>query len=330
MAEQIGFQIGELTNYFQDRFDDLCRHADSYALACENYFSETAPFSVVSGLDWPRQSKLEEPAYRNPQFKSQWLVWNTGMRTASLSLNSMWPRLFKYRHDFRFSSRDVTIIVCEDGQAMLVFEGDADVFRVPAVASASRGTYSGSVEGVLRGEGGSIVLVISSNSGLVAVREVTGGSWNLPDLVEYFDEFPCVPVIVEAMAAISERQYLRKGAPAEEMVRFYTEQSHELILHLYMQLAYRVPGRIGRRIVTNLKDAGVKGALVDDDLIKKVAFWSLQCGAGVWDFATYAKELGISEQSIRDDIMEANSRLRSVLEGNDAFLIHDGQMVSTI
>ena len=330
MAE-IGFQIGDLTNYFQDRLDNLYQNAESYAETCEKYFTQTAPFSVTSMLNWgAAKSERVEPGYRNLDFQTQWLTILIGLRTASISLHWRWPRLFKYRHDFRFSSKAAKVIIDDDREATVLFEGAIEPFHISAVANATPGTYAGSVEGVLRGEEASIAVVISAGDGLIAVKDVSTGGWNSPDLVAYFDDFPSVPSVVHSMVAIAERQYLREGSPADDMTRFYAEQSHESALYLYMQLAYRVPGETAKRIATNLNREGLKPALGTEDWLKKVAFWSLQCGAGSWDVSTYSKALGISEQSILSEAAEANERLKVVLEKNDAFLIHEGHMLSTV
>lgn len=332
LLAKIGDQIGDLANYFQDRFDDLYRNAESYAEMCDKHFTEREPFSVTVMLDWDAgRLDRKEPGYRNLDFQSQWRPILIGLRTASRSLQIFrWPQIFKYRHDFRFSSKAANITVDENGQATVLLEGATEPLRISAVPNAARGAYAGSVEGVLRGEGGSIAVVISGGDGLVAVKDVGSGAWNLPQLVAYFDDFPSTPSIVGSMTAIAEWQYLREDSRAEEITRFYAEQSHEAALYLYMQLAYRVPGETARRITANLNQEGLKPAFEADDWLKKVAFWSLQCGAGAWDIATYAQQLGISEQNILSEVSEANNRLKAVLENKDAFFIHGGHMVSTI
>lgn len=327
----IGFQIRDLGEYFQDRFEELYRNTESYAQACEDYFAAVKSPGVTSALDWGRgESEREEPSYRNLKFRTQWLMILHGLRTAPISLQVMWPRLFKYRHDFRFSSKAADITVNEDGQAAVTLEGATEPLLIQAVPNAARGTYKGSAEGVLRGDGSPTAVVISGGDGLVAVKDIENGAWNSPESVAYFDDFPSTPSIIGSMAAIAERQYLLEGSPAEETTRFYAEQSHEAARYIYMQLAYQVPGESARKIAANLNREGVKSALGTDEWMKKVAFWSLQCGAGAWDVAAFAKIFGISEEDLLSEIAEANERLKAVLEQRDAFLIIKGHVLSTL
>jgi hypothetical protein len=45
---------------------------------------------------------------------------------------------------------------------------------------------------------------------------------------------------------------------------------------------------------------------------------------------TYAKKLGISEEDILSEVAEANNQLKAVLESKDAFLMHEGHILSTL
>lgn len=221
---QIGQDIADFGNRFQDLFDEL--------------FADTATL-VKRAIDHTLGSASE----KDHSCADEMLM---GMRLVG-TFNIAWPRLMNHRREFRFSFQPVVIRLCRDGEATVL---DRLTLRKVLQTLSVEGCrphrwedakefeeFEGSIEAVQLLDH-SCVVVILGHHGLVAVYDCASGRWNPKHLVTALDDMPSGIAIEGSMHAFAQWQ-AQTGDHDEvrEMLAFYRRQSIDSVDLLYSQLA---------------------------------------------------------------------------------------------
>lgn len=295
---QIGHDVEDVLNRFQDRTDEL------YMKTAEVSKAAIVPLLTDSG----RRSlygSAEGGGSPESEFPSD-LSFLAGFRTVGM-INIAWPHLVKHRSDFRFSFQAVEITVADDG---IIVIRHADTGReyslmAHAVENSRRGTFPGSIE-ALRLRDFRIVVCILANEGLVAVLDCETGHWNLADLCQHLDDLPSAIAAEGAMHAFYDwQQRQAEKDSVRDLLADYERQVNEGTSQLYAQLfLHRRPSDDRDRIMGAL--AGGLGALFDDDAIReRVAKLSLLTGCGA-TIASVAASVGTPPEALRSEVSSVN------------------------
>jgi hypothetical protein len=291
---QIGRDLEDILNRFQDRTDELYRNTAQVSK------DEILPLLSDSGR---RDLYAEAGAGGNPgkAFPSD-LSTLAAFRTVGM-INIAWPDLIKHRSDFRFSFQAVEITVADDGVVSIrqAEAGREYCLTTRAVENSRRGTFQGSIEALLLRDW-RIVVCILADEGLVAVLDCRTGEWNLPDLCRHLDDLPSAIAAEGAMHAFYDwQQRQAEKDSVRELLAEYEGQANAAVSHLYPQLfLYRVPEDERKRTMSAL-DSGI-GALFDDDAIRdRVARLSLLTGCGA-TVASVAAALEISPEALEAEV----------------------------
>ena len=307
--EEIGINLVEISEYIQDRFDELYQNVEKYAEECEIYFAQ----------DEERRKLSNPPSYRNYSANGNSKLKHLhGFRTATISINLFQPKIFKFRREFRFSSQLGKVLVNEKGKGVLSINNS--LIEIPTVPNADLGDYEVSIEGVQHGKSGDVLVIISGGSGLVALKNINNGEWNSPQMVEYFDEFPSALVINWSMKRFAQSHILDENSKYKEMLDFYIEQSKESAIGMYPQLAFRIRGEALNRVVVGLSQNGFRNILNENES-KKLAEYSLLCGAGAWNVREHSRIDELDENLIFEEIAFLNTKIKEKI-GVDVFLIN--------
>lgn len=226
-----------------------------------------------------------------------------GLRTAPLHVQAFWPKLFRYRMDFRFGVRHADIHVGEDG--VITIDGSV-LDGVRAVPNSIRGSVTGSVEAVRLRDLATTVICIAAHDGLIAVLDCGTGRWNNADLVEQLDDFPSSVAIEGAMHEFVEKQELVLSDPdIAKMIEEYERQADDGVQLVYPQLLLdRRPREERTAMLGVLNLRGVSGALSEGDQ-RELAGISLAAGAGR-KAGDVAAQLGVSIDSLEEKIRRLN------------------------
>jgi hypothetical protein len=308
--EEIGINLVEISEYIQDRFDELYQNAEKYAEECEIYFAQ----------DEEKRKLSNPPSYRNCSANSKSkLKYLHGFRTATISINPFQPKIFKFRREFRFSSQLGKVSVKENGKGILSINNNNSLIEIPIVPNADSGDYEVSIEGVQHGKSGDVFVIVSGGSGLVALKNINTNEWNSPQMIEHFDDFPSALVIKWSMERFAQSHKIDENSKYREMLDFYVEQSKENATGMYPQLAFRIRGEALNRVVAGLSQNGFRDILNDNEL-KKIAEYSLLCGAGAWDVREHSRLEELDENLVLNEIDDLNTQIKEKI-GIDVFLI---------
>jgi hypothetical protein len=277
----VGMDVSAITDRFQDACSELLMKPNAIG-------RETA----VALLQRSGASPL------SPE-----LQFLAGLRTAPIQLQVFWPKLFRYRMDFRFGVRHADIHVDEDGVIRL----DGNVLDgVRAVPNSIRGSVAGSVEAVRLHDLTTTVICIAAHDGLIAVLNCGTGRWNEAELVEQLEDFPSSVAIEGAMHEFVSKQELVLSHPdIAAMIEGYERQADEAVQLVYPQLLLdRRPHEERNAMLDGLNMRGVTGAISESDQ-REVAAVSLAIGTGK-KADDVAALLGVSVDALKNKIRRLN------------------------
>jgi hypothetical protein len=298
--ESLGEQILQVAEYFQDRTDELYKHTNQYAKACCLHFAGGGRSAGIS----------EEPCYRNAVvMPDHALEWHFGMRTAGTAINLAWPKIWKHRRVFRFSSSMAKVQVFEGGTASVtLLDGDSgDPIPIPAVPNCTAGMFEGSVESIVMSDGLTPLVCIFAGDGLVGVLNPATGQWNEPNHVREIDDCPSLLAVEGAMHAFSQRQLFDESSEVGKALEFYSKQSAEGSLDLWLQLAFHKVDRSGRnKILDALRGEGFARMVGTGEQMRDLARLSLACGGRKRPLSDVAKEVGMKTPELVRRIKEFN------------------------
>lgn len=292
---QIGQDVADVLNRFQDRMDELYRNTGEVSK------SAVEPLLKDSGR---RGLYGEEKSSPGTEFPPD-LSFQATLRTVGM-INVAWPRLLKHRSDFRFSFQAVEITVAENGIVVIRHKDTEREYclMARAVEKSRRGTFSGSIE-ALRLRDFRVVVCILAEEGLVAVFDCETRQWNPPDLCLHLDDLPSAVAVEGAMHAFYDwQQHQSEKKAVREVLDDYEQQAKDAVGHLYAQLFLRKPDDERTRIMSALA-CGLGAVFEDDALRDRVAKITLLTGCGA-TVAAVAAALGVTPEDLRSEVTSLN------------------------
>jgi hypothetical protein len=322
-ATMVGEDFAWIVNHFEDRYDELVTNVDSYLVQLVEWLLSSRPDPVPVG-------GVNGPAYRGPAIPNMPMA--VVLRTASLQA-ALGADPFRYRPDFRFASTEVRIDISSKRRARLVTSaGELAGENIPVVENAGVGTFDGAIEGVLTPAlGGRIVMIVSADDGVVAVRDWGAESWNPPDLVEYFDGFPSALEIQRLRSRVVNAHTATAALPLVKKVRAVFEVNcGAAIDHVYAQLCTAgLPKAARASLISGLTAKGFAGPLASQRLLDSLSRTSARAGVMEWAFRADADANKWIAAPLEQDIADINRLVRPVL-GRDPLVAIDGRVASLV
>jgi len=172
-------------------------------------------------------------------------------------------------------------------------------------------------------DGRTPLVCVFTGDGLVGVLNPKTGLWNEPEHVQVLDDCPSLLAIEGAMHAFGQRQRFSEDSEVGKTIEFYSKQSEEAALDLWLQLAFHKADRAHRnQILDVLNGEGFLGLLPNEGHIQDLARLSLACGGRKRPVNDVAKEVGMTASELRLRMNEfnklANNRLNWWLFSEDA------------
>jgi hypothetical protein len=268
----VGMDLQVVTERIQDLFDTL------YTDTTRALAHALQPL-LVSGSALPLTAESTNANERRLPLDLEFLL---GMRTVGM-LNVMWPRLMKYRTQFRFCCLTAEIEVTAGGIAIVrAGNENKEVLRTSAVVNADRGVYEGTVEAIRLSNIRDTIICVLSSHGLVAVLDCNTGRWNAAELCDYLDDLPSAIAVEGAMYAHAEQHDLVGNDDSiRNLLKDYQRQTDEGTLSTYLQLAcpgWEAPRR--QRLFELMTDNGLAGLFGDGERLHRVCKISSLVGLG--------------------------------------------------
>jgi hypothetical protein len=308
-----------IVEHLQVRHGQLVEHVDRYLDELLHYLlgdpPDVSPIGSSGG-----------PSYRGAGGATDFMA--SEFRLAGLRLRTP-ADLARYRTDFRFSSTPVTFHV-DGGRARVTTAAGPVLDDVPAVAQSMRGTFEGTIEGVITPhEGWQVAMILSARDGIVAVRSWAHGGWNPSQLTAYFDQFPSAVEALRVMRALTADWSRTATAPlvARELPRI-EEAATEATIGIYSRWAWPRATAAARDAAVAAVSAGGLDAVIGDARLLAVAGrTSAACGCKALRLIDVARTQERGEPALRRDLEAINARLRPIV-GLDPFYI-TGETVSS-
>lgn len=232
------------------------------------------------------------------------------LRTGSMGGNAFTPNLIKHRHVLRHAAAPVWIQVGPDRVAKVFDRATKELLgQCPVVDNAALVEHFATVELVQSYDRSMQVVALITWDGLVAVRCLQSGAWNLPDHVNAFDDMPSLETIIAALqfaAGRNHSEHLQKAVA--QMCEAQINEGAQFRDHVYLQLAFMLLQDHRAKAVAVLSQEGFAGIFTTVSDMQQLAKMSLAFGGEGATLAAAEELLGQSESSIEEWIKEANAR----------------------
>lgn len=254
------------------------------------------------------------------------------IRTASLSMQVLWPSLFKYRHIIRYSGRRTFITITNDGEAELRREPTGPVvLTCPIVQLADKGEYEGTVELVCSQSGDTRAIVVLGESGLVSAWNPATGVWNEQAVVEQLDSLPAMNLIIAAAKQISDAvtdRLQRLPTRIRDVLDTHQDQAKEFAKFFYLQIMcpYWKPEKR-----TALGDVLLErgfGNIFSENYLREVARYSIVFGGHGRSIEEGSRLIGLKKTKVQDEVKRINAKTNAKL-GLDMLAL-EGETITSL
>jgi hypothetical protein len=294
--------IGDMSELFQDRWDDLYSHPGKVA---QELLAKTEHISI---------QKI------NP---TSTLGRGIGIRTAGDSLNLFVPKFYKHRLVLRLGMLRVNIKSDKAKRVADIWDAQTNerLLQCPLAPLADTGEFPGSIEIIRTYNGQITAVVILGGSGLVAVRALIGKEWNSPELTRLFDDLPSFEFVEASVAGYRQSPFAKRWEEADysDIDRNVMDAARELCTSSYLQLAFRGASQGQRsKAMASLEGLGFKALFPEERDLNELALLSLHFGGPGTPVNLAAKRLERSTAMLAAQLKDFNARVRPAL-GVDLF-----------
>lgn len=234
-----------------------------------------------------------------------------GLRTAQSELPLGGPAFMSHRHLLRHAYTPVQL---EHGSSTTTIRSNAGVLlgECPRVQNADFDT-DGSIELVQTPDTAHQCIAVLTTDGLVAVRCLRSGKWNLPEQVDLFDRLPSATVAYQVLRRrrtgnLPHNQY---ESGIVETLGHIAKQIDAFRDHVLLRLAFPLPIYDRKRAADALAGAGFASLFPDE--IEELARYSLVFGGEGLTIAEGAALLARTEAGCRKRIDHFNTKALSAL-----------------